>query len=58
MDTSKVTDMSYMFYTAREFNGDLSAWDTSKVTDMARMFYQAYKFNGDLSAWNTRKSLI
>ena len=30
-DTSKVTNMDYMFYQANEFNQDISKWDTSKV---------------------------
>ena len=45
-DTSKVTDMSYMFGGAYYGNGcnslislDVSKWDTSKVTDMSGMFY-------------------
>ncbi len=67
-DTSRVTDMSYLFcgrssgycssgyYTssARYFNDDISAWDVSRVTNMYRMFYYAYDFNQDLSGWNIR----
>lgn len=46
VDTSIVTDMSYMFYyagyNATSFNiKNLSGWDTSKVTDMLYMFYNA-----------------
>ncbi|MCK5201811.1 MAG: Ig-like domain-containing protein, partial [Spirochaetales bacterium] len=33
-NTSSVTDMSYMFSTAWNFNGNISAWDTSNVADM------------------------
>merc|ERR1740130_2262618 len=40
-DTSKVTDMQYMFLYAAAFNGDISAWDTSQVTDMQYMFLYA-----------------
>uniref|UniRef100_A0A6C0EJ89 Uncharacterized protein n=1 Tax=viral metagenome TaxID=1070528 RepID=A0A6C0EJ89_9ZZZZ len=29
--TTNVTNMSYMFYYAINFNGDISRWDTSKV---------------------------
>merc|ERR1711935_369652 len=47
-DTSKVTDMSWMFQGARAFNQPLS-FDTSKVTDMAGMFAEAHKFNQPLS---------
>ena len=51
-DLSSVTDMSHMFYFAKKFNGDLSAWNVSGVTDMSHMFYQTTAFNGDLSAWD------
>ena len=51
-DLSSVTDMSWMFYGASSFNGDLSAWDVSEVTDMGAMFFEAHSFNGDLSAWD------
>ena len=33
-DTSKVTDMSYMFNRAEAFDQPLNNWDTSKVTNM------------------------
>ena len=51
-DTSEVTDMSYMFFNAREFNADISRWNTSKVRVMSNMFTQAYKFNADISRWD------
>ena len=50
-DTSKVTDMSYLFYRASSFNGDISRWNTGKVTTMEEMFYQATAFNRDISQW-------
>jgi len=54
-NTSNVTTMSYMFSSARAFNGDLSDWDTSSVTNMSYMFRDAWAFNGDLSSWDTSK---
>lgn len=54
-DTSSVTNMSKMFSSAQNFNGDLSGWDTSAVTNMNQMFYDATKFNSDISKWNTGK---
>merc|ERR1740138_748423 len=37
-DTSRVNDMSYLFYYDPNFNEDISSWDTSAVTDMSAMF--------------------
>src|SRR5574344_792763 len=51
IDTSEITDMSYMFYESH-FNGNISKWDVSNVTDMYSMF-QDSKFNGDISKWDT-----
>jgi len=48
-----VTDMSRMFESCQNFNGNIGTWNTSNVTNMARMFAGAFNFNGDISAWNT-----
>ena len=64
LDTSKVTNMSYMFYfagyKATTFNLDIGGWDTANVANMGAMFYcagySAKTFDiGDLSGWNTAK---
>jgi len=60
IDTSKITDMSYLFsdtihgYGLYNFNGNISEWDVSNVTTMKMMFCVS-KFNGangDLSNWD------
>jgi surface protein len=52
LDTSNVTDMSYMFAGAAMFNSTLN-WDVSKVTSMAYMFIYASSFAGaNIENWN------
>jgi surface protein len=64
IDTSKITDMSNLFNTDddydgnkifEQFNGDISMWNVSNVTNMGFMFYGCKKFNCDLSKWNVSK---
>ncbi len=53
-DTSKVTNMTTMFYRCQQFNGLLGGnWDTSSVTDMHTMFDSAKAFNQDIGNWDT-----
>ena len=47
-NTGNVTNMSYMFYGAKNFNQPLH-FDTSNVTNMSRMFYDATSFNQPLN---------
>lgn len=49
--TSKITDMSWMFYYST-FNQAIGSWDTSNVTDMTGMFFIG-SFNQDISHWDT-----
>ena len=63
LDTSNVTDMSFMFkYAGKSTNTfeltGLENWNTSSVTDMSNMFYNAGERSttwsiGDLSKWDT-----
>jgi len=52
VNTSEITDMSYMFSNEKEFNQDISGWDVSNVTNMEGMFYKAYKFNQPIGKWD------
>ena len=47
-DTSRVTDMSYIFDSNSEFNDDINAWDVSSATVMNYMFTDALRFNQEL----------
>ena len=54
LDTSNVTDMSYMFLTTTLTTLDLSTFDTSNVTDMNSMFFGCNSLvNLDLSSFDT-----
>ena len=39
IDTSKIKDMSDLFYYKNKFNGDISNWDVSNIINMKFMFY-------------------
>ena len=43
-DVSNVTNMSEMFYKAKEFNQDISGWDVSKVTNCDDFSYLTDKW--------------
>lgn len=53
LDTSNVTNMSYMFYNQPTLDPDVSNWDTSNVEDMSYMFAYATRANPDVSRWDT-----
>ncbi len=52
VDTSCITDMSFLFSGQRDFNQDISNWDVSNVTNMKRMFWNANSFNQYIGNWD------
>ena len=57
IDTSKITDMSYLFGSLnnvpiQSINFDVSEWDVSNVKRMGFMFNNCKNFNCDLSNWD------
>ena len=54
IDTSKITDMSYLFTgeLGKIDNINISNWDVSNVTNMKQMFAGYKTFNCDLSNWD------
>ena len=56
IDTSKITDMSYLFANSKrtDFSG-IEKWSTSNVTDMDFLFGNCENFNQDISNWDVGK---
>ncbi len=50
-DVSRVTDMSYMFAYASNFNQPLDIWDVRKAHAKTNMFQAASKFDQNLGNW-------
>lgn len=62
-DTSKVTDMSYMFAnntatTVQSMTISAGLWNVSKVTNMSHMFYGKTILNTDFSAWANQVTAV
>ena len=55
IDTSAITDMSWLFGELDQHNIDISNWNVSNVKDMHNMFDSCRNFNCDLSKWNVSK---
>lgn len=53
IDTSLITDMSYLFIDMSNFNGKIDKWDVSKVVDMDSMFKGAERSNQSIDNWDT-----
>jgi hypothetical protein len=56
-DVSTITDMSYMFYNATNFNDPIGAWDVSNVKYFTGMFEGARLFNQPLDTWQTSSAV-
>jgi surface protein len=50
---SSVTNMSWMFAFATEFNDPIGHWTTTNVTNMSSMFAFASNFDQPIGDWNT-----
>ena len=59
LNTSNVTDISYMFYECHNLSelSDISKWDTSKINDMSNLFKGCQLLINipDISKWDTSK---
>ena len=51
--TTLMTNMSFMFASANNFNQNINSLDTSNVTNMTFMFADAFVFNQPINSWNT-----
>ncbi|WP_300753027.1 BspA family leucine-rich repeat surface protein [uncultured Brachyspira sp.] len=54
IDTSLITDMSFLFKDSRRKNFDgIKNWNVPNVADMTYMFKNALFFDEDLNNWDT-----
>jgi len=52
--TTKVKDMSFLFYKSELVDPQIKSWDVSNVKSMSVMFGLCLEINPDLSYWDTR----
>lgn len=51
-NTSRVSDIEYMFYNATEFNQYIGNWNLSNISKMRYLFYNASSFNQNIGDWS------
>lgn len=52
-NVSNVSDMTWMFSDASNFNQNIGNWNTTNVTNMSGVFFYASNFNQNIGNWNT-----
>lgn len=58
IDTSQVTNMSYLFENRDTFNENISNWDVSNVTNMTSMFSGASSFSQNINEWKINNCIM
>jgi surface protein len=53
-NTANITNMSYVFFNASNFNQPIGNWNTANVTNMSYLFFNALNFNQPIGSWNTQ----
>ena len=56
IDTSNISDMSWLFKNCCNFNQAIGNWNVSRVTDMHDMFRSCVNFNQDLTQWKVKET--
>lgn len=51
--TTRISDISYLFMSNKEFNQNIISWDTSNVVSMSHTFHGAISFNQNIGKWDT-----
>ena len=52
INTSNITDFTWLFTENNTFNGDISRWDTSNVVKFDKCFIKAIAFDSNINDWD------